>query len=127
ANGATGVFNQTGLISSIVSPSLPAARRSSASRRSPQQIGFIPAHRLPDAPNKRKSCTAVCVLPTPVSVPVTKRLTRLVSPDPTKPVRDSRLSFASSNGKSLRHPCCPTFHRTRDPDAALTRRRFARD
>jgi hypothetical protein len=32
------------LISSMVSPSLPAARRSSASRRSPQQIGFIPAH-----------------------------------------------------------------------------------
>jgi hypothetical protein len=55
----TGVFDQTGLISSIVSPSLPAARRSSASRRSPQQIGFIPARRIPDAPNKRKSCTAV--------------------------------------------------------------------
>jgi hypothetical protein len=55
------------------------------------------------------------------------RLMRLVSPDPTQPVRDSRLSFPSSNGKSLRHLCCPTFPRRRDPGAALTRRRFARD
>jgi hypothetical protein len=57
--GRHGSFQPDGLISSIVSPSLPAARRSSASRRSPQQIGFIPARRIPDAPNKRKSCTAV--------------------------------------------------------------------
>lgn len=53
-------------------PVAAGARRSSASRRSPQQIGFIPAHRLPDAPNKRKSCAAVWVSPTPVSVPVMK-------------------------------------------------------
>jgi hypothetical protein len=72
-----GVFNQTGLTSSILRASLPAANNSSASRRSPQQIGFIPAQRAPDTRNKRKSWTAVCVLPTPVSVPVMKRLTRL--------------------------------------------------
>src|SRR4029077_9356711 len=104
-------FQPDGVDLAIVSPSLAAARRSSASRRSPQQIGFIPAHRMP----------------TPVSVPVVKRLTRLVAPDPTRPAPDSRLSFASSNGKSLRHLRCPTFHRRRDQGVALTRRRFARD
>src|SRR5215471_14661978 len=80
--GAAGVFNQTGLTSSIVRPSLPAASRNSASRRSPQQIGFIPAQDEPDACSKCKSLAAVCVLPTPVSVPVMKRLTRPVSQAP---------------------------------------------
>src|SRR5215475_15002790 len=75
-------FNQTGLTSSIVRPSLPAASRNSASRRSPQQIGFIPAQDVPDACSKCKSLAAVCVLPTPVSVPVMKRLTRPVSQAP---------------------------------------------
>ena len=40
-------------------PSLPAASRSSASRRSPQQIGFIPAQDVPDARNKCRSRAAV--------------------------------------------------------------------
>ena len=88
--GAAGVFNQTGLTSSIVKPSLPAASRSSASRRSPQQIGFIPAQDVPDARNKCRSRAAVKVLPTPVSVPVIKRLTRPASRAPTRRSHDSR-------------------------------------
>jgi hypothetical protein len=34
--------------------SLPAARSASASRRSPQQIGFIPAQGMPDAQQMQK-------------------------------------------------------------------------
>ena len=77
-NGAAGVFSQSGLISSMVRPFALADNRSSASRRSPQQIGLNPAHDLPFARNSRSNCTAVCVFPTPVSVPVMKKLTMLI-------------------------------------------------
>src|SRR6266480_5128521 len=101
ARGAAGVLSQHGLISSILNPSLPAASRHSASRRSPQQIGFIPAHRLPEARNKRRIWTAVCVLPAPVSVPAMKRLTRLALR--ALMLRDFRFSFAPLTEKFSRH------------------------
>ena len=74
-NGAAGVFSHSGLISSIVSPSALAPNRRSASCRSPQQIGLNPAHDFPLERNIRNNCTTVWVFPTPVSVPVTKKLT----------------------------------------------------
>jgi len=117
ANGATGVFNQTGLISSMVSrrcrPREEAPHRGDLRSRSAH-----PARRIPEAQQTQELHRGVR-LATPVSVPIMKAQ-RLVSPDPTQPVRDSRLSFPSSNGKSLRHLCCPIFPRRRDPGAALT-------
>src|SRR5437016_13011124 len=98
--GAAGVFNQIGFTSSIATQSLPAARSVSASRRSPQQIGFIPAQRMPDARNRRKSRAAIWVFPTPVSVPVMKRLTRPVLRARVRSSNDWRESFPSLTGRS---------------------------
>src|SRR6266576_5183096 len=124
-SGATGAFSQTGLISSILNPSLPAASKNSASRRSPQQIGFIPAQRPPEERNKRRIWTAVCVLPAPVSAPAMKRLTRPALR--ALMLRDSSLSFAPLTEKFSRHLRYPAANRKHDRDEASSRRRFARD
>src|SRR5207249_6117047 len=125
--GAAGVFNQTGFTSSIATQSLPAARSVSASRRSPQQIGFIPAQRMPDARNRCKSRAPIWVLPTPVSVPVMKRLTRLVLRARVRLSNDWRESSPSSTEKSSRHLGFRASHRRRDQDEASNQRHFARD
>src|SRR6266496_4592361 len=124
--GAAGVFNQTGFTSSIVTQSLPAARSVSASLRSPQQIGFIPAQRLPDARNRCKSRAAIWVFPTPVSVPVMKRLTRLVLRARMHLANERRESSPSSTEKSSRHPGSRASRRRRDQDEASNRKHFVR-
>src|SRR3984893_1762562 len=126
-NGAAGVFNQRGLISSIARPPLLAASKSSASRRSPQQIGLNPAHDFPAARKRRKSCVIVNVFPTPVSVPVTNKLTRLAAPNPRLTVRAAIRSCASLSEKPLRHPRCRVARRRRDQGAASVQTRCVPD
>jgi hypothetical protein len=119
-HGATGDCSQTGFNSSIETPSALAVSNRRASSRSSQQIGFIPAARIPRERNHCNSSMATRVLPTLVPVPVRNRLTpRLLRAPPewSQPWK----------GKSWRHPRCRGGHHRRGQDAASSRKLFPRD
>jgi hypothetical protein len=76
--GATGGANEYGLMSAAgaatFAPAISAATSafSAVTGSMPAATGFIPIARTPDVPSERSSDPATSVLPTPVSVPVTK-------------------------------------------------------
>ena len=70
--GATGVRYQTGLMRCSGSQEPHASRSWRTSLWSPVQIGFIPTESIPLDRENRSRPQVTNVLPTPVSVPVTK-------------------------------------------------------
>src|SRR5882672_3082464 len=98
--GAIGGSKQYGLTRSMCARTLEASMsaatsslaRSGASVRQPVATGFMPTARRPERANARNRAEATSVLPTPVSVPVTKK-PRLATLDglPDKAAASARL------------------------------------
>ena len=99
SSGVKGAAKCQGLISSSGMAPPSATRSADASSRPPEQNGLSAPTDTPASRQQRASNTASTVLPTPVSVPVMKSVTRLMS----RSCKHSRRWRARAIGGD--HPC----------------------